>query len=234
MQANERSGTAVLLFVREEDAEQRIKRWVKKTAAGVRVSRLLNARALTVARRSGLPVWVIKGSRQQGATFGERFANAFEELFAAGYQRVIAIGNDSLRLRSSDLAAAGRLLERFPWVIGPAHDGGAYLVAVDKKAYNRAQWLQAPWETARVNEALQQMATEAGFLCGRLRRLADADGADALRQEWKALPKDHLLCRALRVLLFRTPGVLNGAILAPALLFWRQTSPGRAPPHLFY
>jgi glycosyltransferase A (GT-A) superfamily protein (DUF2064 family) len=230
MQATERAGTAVLLFVREEDAEQRVKRWVKKAAAGMRVSRLLNARALAVARRSGLPVHIIKGSRQRGATFGERFANAFEELFAAGYQRVIAIGNDSPQLRPSDLFAANRLLERHAWVIGPAYDGGAYLVAIDRAAYNRSQWLEAPWETARVDEALQQLAAEAGYACAHLRHLTDADGAEALRQAWSALAKDHWLYGALRMFLFCASGIFAAPTPAPILRYWRRRSLGRAPP----
>jgi len=68
---------------------------------------------------------------QAGDDLGARMSAAFRELFAAGYLRVILIGSDLPTLPAERLGAADRALRTgADVVLGPAEDGGYYLVGL--------------------------------------------------------------------------------------------------------
>lgn len=69
---------------------------------------------------------------QVGKTLGERMANAFMNGFKVGYERIIIIGSDMYDLSQKDLEAAFDALEQHDFVIGPATDGGYYLLGMKK------------------------------------------------------------------------------------------------------
>src|SRR5260370_1306996 len=66
---------------------------------------------------------------QTGRTLGDRLAMAFSErLYFHRTQKVIAIGVDDPRLTRAAIDQAFSLLDSCEWVIGPAVDGGYYLI----------------------------------------------------------------------------------------------------------
>lgn len=65
---------------------------------------------------------------QRGETLGERLNHALLEILAAQVERVIFIGSDSPTLSPDILLHALELLEKQDAVIGPAQDGGYYLI----------------------------------------------------------------------------------------------------------
>jgi len=69
---------------------------------------------------------------QTGDDLGARMANAFQEGFQNEYQKIIIIGSDMLDLSQEDLEAAFKALEKNDFVIGPAEDGGYYLLGMKK------------------------------------------------------------------------------------------------------
>ncbi|MEQ9188526.1 MAG: TIGR04282 family arsenosugar biosynthesis glycosyltransferase [Cryomorphaceae bacterium] len=69
---------------------------------------------------------------QQGTDLGERMQNAFAEAFAQGKQRVIIIGSDCLELETYMIKEAFAVLENNDVVLGPAKDGGYYLLGMKK------------------------------------------------------------------------------------------------------
>jgi len=69
---------------------------------------------------------------QNGTDLGERMQNAFAEAFAEGKQRVIIIGSDCLELETYMIKEAFAVLENNDVVIGPAKDGGYYLLGMKK------------------------------------------------------------------------------------------------------
>ena len=69
---------------------------------------------------------------QQGKDLGERMLNAFNEGFEAGYENIIIIGSDMYDLSSDDLNTAFEELHKTDFVIGPAEDGGYYLLGMSK------------------------------------------------------------------------------------------------------
>jgi len=85
---------------------------------------------------------------QEGDDLGQRMEHAFAELFELGYEKVLIIGSDLLDLTSDDVTEAFELLTDFETVIGPAKDGGYYLLGM--KNLNSNIFKNKDWGTATV------------------------------------------------------------------------------------
>jgi rSAM/selenodomain-associated transferase 1 len=80
---------------------------------------------------------------QRGGDLGERMTRAFEEGFEEGYEHIIIIGSDLYDLQEEDLKNAFEKLEKSDFVIGPALDGGYYLLGMkrlDPKLFKGKHW----------------------------------------------------------------------------------------------
>jgi rSAM/selenodomain-associated transferase 1 len=69
-------------------------------------------------------------SRQGPGTLGERLQRWFESRFATGARRVVVLGADSPNLPLDYVSSAFAQLEHKPAVVGPARDGGYYLLGL--------------------------------------------------------------------------------------------------------
>ncbi len=67
---------------------------------------------------------------QDGSDLGIRMQNAFKKLFAYGHEKVIIIGSDLLDLNPTIINEAFNKLDSNDIVIGPAEDGGYYLLGM--------------------------------------------------------------------------------------------------------
>jgi len=85
---------------------------------------------------------------QEGATLGERLAQAVGHAFAQGATRVVAIGTDSPWLEPHDVETAFDVLERVPVTIGPTEDGGYYLIGLSQPVPSLFEGI--PWSTTSV------------------------------------------------------------------------------------
>jgi len=85
-------------------------------------------------------------SKQQGQDFSSRITQAFSDLFAQGYEKVISIGNDSPDLTTAHIETALQKLEENELVLGPSADGGAYLIGIHKSHFNAAAFKALPWQ----------------------------------------------------------------------------------------
>ena len=80
---------------------------------------------------------------QQGKGLGERMKNAFKEGFNNGYKNIIIIGSDLYDLQREDLEKAFELLKEKDAVIGPATDGGYYLLGMNQlfpEVFEEKEW----------------------------------------------------------------------------------------------
>jgi rSAM/selenodomain-associated transferase 1 len=68
---------------------------------------------------------------QRGEDLGEKMKLAFEESFKSGYKSVCVIGTDCLELTKDILLDAYEVLKWQDVVIGPAADGGYYLLGMN-------------------------------------------------------------------------------------------------------
>ena len=68
---------------------------------------------------------------QKGENLGHRMQYAFEQGFKAGYEKVLIIGSDLYDLSSENIDYAFRTLDNHDVVLGPAEDGGYYLLGMN-------------------------------------------------------------------------------------------------------
>jgi len=87
---------------------------------------------------------------QKGGDLGERMVTAFLEAFAGGHRRVILVGSDFPDLPQSFLEESLGALNTHDAVIGPAMDGGYYLIGFMKEAFCHQAFEGMPWGTEGV------------------------------------------------------------------------------------
>ena len=87
---------------------------------------------------------------QEGNDLGERMYNAFKSGFQKGYQKIIIIGSDIYDLNSETIEAGFNSLENSDFVIGPAADGGYYLLGMN--SLNQEVFLNKNWGSDKVLE----------------------------------------------------------------------------------
>lgn len=122
---------------------------------------------------------------QRGGDLGARMAAAVEEAFAEGAARVVVVGADVAGLTREHVRDAVRALATRDVVLGPAHDGGYYLVGLSRPAPGLFQ--EIPWSTPEVLAATAARATALGLSVARLGVLRDVDTAEDVRAEWPRL-----------------------------------------------
>lgn len=68
---------------------------------------------------------------QHGDNLGVRMKNAFEEAFNENYEQVVIIGSDNYDIGAAHIEKAFKKLNAHDVVIGPAEDGGYYLLGLN-------------------------------------------------------------------------------------------------------
>lgn len=188
---------ALLFFSRTAGAEQLAKSYGPQ---GYQVHDAMISHAHGVGSQSALPIYWLDEAEQVGDTFGERLANAYESLFAKGYQKVIAIGNDCPNLQARDIKQAARLLQDRDWVLGPATDGGLYLLGLSEAAYTRESFLAFAWEKQTLLESLESYISHAAHTSIKLSLKADIDSRQDLFRRLHAWGSLHPLYWLLFIL----------------------------------
>ncbi|WP_375325537.1 TIGR04282 family arsenosugar biosynthesis glycosyltransferase [Flagellimonas sp. GZD32] len=95
---------------------------------------------------------------QKGIDLGERMKNAFADGFNAGFENVIIIGSDMYHLSQSDLEEAFAQLQTHDFVVGPAEDGGYYLLGM--KSLKEELFQSKNWGTDTVlKDTLKDIST---------------------------------------------------------------------------
>ncbi|RHX80504.1 TIGR04282 family arsenosugar biosynthesis glycosyltransferase [Leptospira yasudae] len=85
---------------------------------------------------------------QSGEDLGFRMSNAFSETFSQGAQKVVIIGSDCPDLETKHIREAFSALDQSDVVLGPALDGGYYLLGL--KSHLPEIFYEVPWSTDRV------------------------------------------------------------------------------------
>lgn len=67
---------------------------------------------------------------QEGENLGERMHNAMKSGFDEGYKNVVIIGSDCIELNAAKIDDAFEALSIVECVLGPASDGGYYLIGL--------------------------------------------------------------------------------------------------------
>lgn len=115
----------------------------------------------------------IEYSIQHGNTLGERMQHAFQYAFDKGYTRVTIIGSDCYDLKKKHLEEAFDQLEINDIVVGPAKDGGYYLLGLNGPC--PALFEGKTYSHDKVFEELMKEAQELELEVHLLEKLNDID-----------------------------------------------------------
>ena len=124
--------------------------------------------------------------QQSSGDLGDKMSNAFDFLFEKKYEKVIIIGSDCLELSGDHLIHAFNQLAYNDTVIGPANDGGYYLLGMKK--HHKAIFANKNWGTESVFSETFEAIEQLGLRMHKLEYLNDID-------EEKDLP-DYLRSKA--------------------------------------
>lgn len=86
---------------------------------------------------------IFSKTQQKGKDIGDRMFYAFNNAFEAGYENVVLIGSDIINLTSGIIFDAFNLLQQSDLVLGPAKDGGYYLIGLKqpvKQLFENKDW----------------------------------------------------------------------------------------------
>jgi len=162
--------TAILIFANSAYKEVENKSFLSKE-----VFCALNEQTLKIVQKTGLPYFHFSEKEQKGSNFGERFANAIALVFKKGFKNVITIGNDTPHLQSHHIKSASENLATNDLVLGPSKDGGYYLMGISKKQFHKNTFLSLPWQTQKLNKAINTIIATRQLIVHFLEHLQDID-----------------------------------------------------------
>jgi rSAM/selenodomain-associated transferase 1 len=116
---------------------------------------------------------------QSGKELGEKMSNSFRQLFEEEFESLIIIGTDCAEITTELIAEAFEALKKREVVIGPAHDGGYYLLGMRK--YIPGLFRDIPWSTDQVTNQTKDYLTANNLSFSILPTLSDVD----LAEDWE-------------------------------------------------
>lgn len=116
---------------------------------------------------------------QKGGSLGERMQNAFSQVFALGAKKALIIGSDCPQLTAQIIENAFDLLRTNDTCIGPARDGGYYLLGM--KTLHPFLFEDKQWSTATVLSDTKRSLSENSLSYALLPTLSDVDREEDLR-----------------------------------------------------
>jgi rSAM/selenodomain-associated transferase 1 len=123
---------------------------------------------------------------QARGDLGVRMKDALARAFARGAERVVLVGSDVLGVSREIVTEALAALDTADVVIGPAEDGGYYLIALREP--RPELFAGIAWSTPSVGDETRARAASAGLSVQELPRLRDVDTIDDLRALEEADP----------------------------------------------
>ncbi|MCB1054192.1 MAG: TIGR04282 family arsenosugar biosynthesis glycosyltransferase [Acidobacteria bacterium] len=144
------------------------------------------------------PTGTVAGMAQAGVGLGERLWRGLEAA-ARDHELVAAVGSDHPTLRRDTVEQAFELLEGgAPVVLGPAADGGYFLVATSRQHLTRRIFEDVPWSTDRVLETTLERCRGLGLEPALLPRGHDVDTPEDLERLVVELRRRPDLCPRTR------------------------------------
>ena len=137
-----------------------------------------------MAQQIGVPARYVA---QEGIDLGERLKQAIECAFLDGARRVVVIGADCVELDADDLQSAFHALLDSDVVLGPARDGGYYLIGLNSNSPELFCGIE--WGTGQVLTQTLDRARSAELRVSQLPIRSDVD-----------CPEDLLICRRMATL----------------------------------
>ncbi|MFC2124296.1 TIGR04282 family arsenosugar biosynthesis glycosyltransferase [Bacteroidota bacterium] len=119
-------------------------------------------------------------AQQRGNDIGERMSEALNESFKLGYKKICLIGSDIYNLESIILLTAFEQLDNKDVVLGPAEDGGYYLIGM--KNFEPTLFTGKKWSSSTVFHDTLEDINKGGLSVALLPELIDIDTAEDLNK----------------------------------------------------
>ena len=118
--------------------------------------------------------------QEQGrGDLGIRMAHAFAEAFLQQYNRAVIVGTDCPHLNAAHMKQAYDALRLKDVVLGPATDGGYYLIGLSRN--EKSLFENISWGTDSVLAETLNIAAEKGLAAELLEALSDVDRPEDLK-----------------------------------------------------
>lgn len=127
-------------------------------------------------RRSELENWLNNDYRlfvQEGESLGDRMIKAFDKVFALGTEKAVIIGTDCVEISHELICQAFNALQVADVVLGPAEDGGYYLLGLKQGISEIFDGIS--WSTNLVLDQTLENIREKGLKFQLLKTLKDID-----------------------------------------------------------
>lgn len=134
---------------------------------------------------------------QVDGDLGRRMGHSFARWFRDGYDRVVIIGSDCPELRPHHIVEAFKRLADVPVVLGPAVDGGYWLIG--QAAPGRLNLSGIPWSSPGTLSATRDRMRDLGVDWQELAELRDIDRPEDFRWAKAAPEVDRELADRLRL-----------------------------------
>lgn len=123
---------------------------------------------------------------QESGDLGAKMKHSFRQVFSQGYEQALVIGTDCYELQARHINKAFDLLLDKDLVLGPAVDGGYYLLGLRKQA--DLLFEDISWSTSMVLQETLRRAETAGLSLAFLEKLPDVDRYEDLGVLKQLLP----------------------------------------------
>lgn len=149
---------------------------------------LQQARALAQVRPISIEIWFTGGSNAQmqdwlgqdlsyelqpSGDLGDRLSYALQTTFSKGNTSAVVIGTDCPELNTAILAQSFSALHHNELILGPAKDGGYYLIGLQR--FIRELFMGICWSTAEVFQQTDKIAENLNLKRAYLTPLSDVD-----------------------------------------------------------
>jgi rSAM/selenodomain-associated transferase 1 len=156
--------------------------------------------------------WLGRGvalQEQCGDDLGSRQFDALRRALQGGFRRAVLIGTDCPTITPSDIETAFDALEASDVVIGPAQDGGYYLIGTRQPL--RSIFEGISWSTEKVLGETMARIEEAGLESRLLGVKSDIDSYEDLERFYRSTRDDSQAVSASRSLEVMS-AILNGVV----------------------
>jgi len=116
---------------------------------------------------------------QAEGNLGEKMKFAFEQAFQQGFKKVVIIGSDCPEIEASLINQAYQALDQQDVVLGPANDGGYYLMGM-RSYYNFFEGIN--WSTEAVLDQTIEKIRQKNLSFALLKELTDLDNIQDLKK----------------------------------------------------
>ena len=151
---------------------------------------------------------------QQGKHLGARMANALRAAFATGANKAVLIGTDLSDIEATDIEGAFRNIGKKVAVLGPAADGGFYLIGTDRPIGAPLHF--STWGTGKVFSRTARELEAGGF---RIHLAAERHDVDCKR-DLDRVGSDFLFAGSVSIII---PTLAEAHKLSPLLLYLQSS-----------